>query len=905
MKVIRVGTSCQSRVAQACDRCRSKKIRCDGIRPSCTQCINVGFECKTSDKLSRRAFPRGYTELLEERVRALETEVRELKGLLDEQDEKIDMLSRIHSRSPKSQTAARRPSLNSPAPPKICDEAQDKVDDTFKVHQTSHLLNDLNHDSYFVGSSAPHSLVEAFKQSAQEAGRLSIEIDSAVFFGADAKLAFNYTDPIVSSQAPPRLISDQLVSVFFQEWAPLFPILHRPSFLAMYEQYITSPDSMSDPKSIAKLNLVFGIAAISSDHRDGSDVDSFETQWQSAVMNLIVDNDMETLQCLVLAQIFCLLRADYSHLLKYKGLAVGLAQRLGLHQSQKHFALDALTCETRKKTFWSLYTVDRLSAAHLGLPNLIPEWDVHCEYPVDTDDEYVTEKGFLPASPGDYTKLSSALALFRLSRILSRVLTDLYPGSASYDLSFRTIATLVDDLDDWQNTLAPHLKLSFAHHKPSTNTTSSRSPLLSLAYYYTKTLVYRPAIAANLGDKASQAIVAVGDACKHMVQIIGLLDERKLSFSFCLNRNEVLMQAGFGLLSQALYLTREGKLIEESNRLVCSVMAMLERGGAAGYAHFCRIGYDIVGEPHVEQMSESHVEQMSGPCAEQISGPRAEQMPALPRGRNYQDHDLDPSLDTLRATQKSLQDSAKRFSSCNDLVTCTDAPKLHRVTPPLPSVHLAPYLYHSSTCLSSTQSEPPRPSSERTLSPFSQHAPFSMSSQRHLGQSVGQLQPQLQQQPCSTYYMLPLLEPLVNYTLPETNSAIKSEISTTDWERLLSSLDNGQTNIYDTIYGGSPPDVLIDVSPSIASKDGNAAWSANTWNWSHYNAEVPPPQSIFSVSDESFSGGEDINRSSCGYRSTPGSEGRHPGILFPSGCEQVNATGLDGTYCGVVGEELP
>ncbi len=102
MKVIRVGTSAQSRIAQACDRCRSKKIRCDGIRPQCTQCANVGFECKTSDKLSRRAFPRGYTESLEDRVRALEAEVRELKDLLDEKDEKIDVLSRIHSFSSPS-----------------------------------------------------------------------------------------------------------------------------------------------------------------------------------------------------------------------------------------------------------------------------------------------------------------------------------------------------------------------------------------------------------------------------------------------------------------------------------------------------------------------------------------------------------------------------------------------------------------------------------------------------------------------------------------------------------------------------------------------------------------------------------------------------------------------------------
>lgn len=103
MKVIKVGGGSQSRIAQACDRCRSKKIRCDGVRPCCSQCANVGFECKTSDKLSRRAFPRGYTESLEERVRALEAEVRDLKSLLDEKDEKIDVLSRIYSFSPPSQ----------------------------------------------------------------------------------------------------------------------------------------------------------------------------------------------------------------------------------------------------------------------------------------------------------------------------------------------------------------------------------------------------------------------------------------------------------------------------------------------------------------------------------------------------------------------------------------------------------------------------------------------------------------------------------------------------------------------------------------------------------------------------------------------------------------------------------
>ena len=103
---------------------------------------------------------------------------------------------------------------------------------------------------------------------------------------------------------------------------------------------------------------------------------------------------------------------------------------------------------------------------------------MHCEYPVDADDEYVTEKGFLPTLPGEYTKLSSALALFRMTRILSKVLTELYPASTSHDISFRTIASLADDLEAWSKNLAPHLKLTFAQDKPSTNVTSSRAPVL-------------------------------------------------------------------------------------------------------------------------------------------------------------------------------------------------------------------------------------------------------------------------------------------------------------------------------------------------------------------------------------------------------------------------------------------
>jgi hypothetical protein len=94
------------------------------------------------------------------------------------------------------------------------------------------------------------------------------------------------------------------------------------------------------------------------------------------------------------------------------------------------------------------------------------------------DEEYITEKGFQPTLPGESTKLSAALALFRASRVLSKVLDQHYPASASHEISLKSIVALNDELDAWLSNLAPHLRLQFAQDKPSTNVVCSRSFIL-------------------------------------------------------------------------------------------------------------------------------------------------------------------------------------------------------------------------------------------------------------------------------------------------------------------------------------------------------------------------------------------------------------------------------------------
>ncbi|KAL8707422.1 MAG: hypothetical protein Q9220_007541 [cf. Caloplaca sp. 1 TL-2023] len=598
MKVIKLGTSAQSRIAQACDRCRSKKIRCDGITPCCSQCASVSFECRTSDKLSRRAFPRGYTESLEERVRSLEQEVRELKDLLDEKDEKIDILSRIRANSPPS----RRPSSEiSPKPPVVEEkplvEHDEPKEETFKVQQSPDLL-DGEADSYFMGASSGRAFVDTFIAKAKESSKQCPDVKTDAFFvseTANPSLVGSPSKPL-TVKAPPRLVSDQMTNIFFQEWAPLFPVLHRPTFLNLYTHYVADPEAPKDQHSVAQLNLVFGIAALSTDWNQQS-TESFEPQWRDAVEVIVAENTLATLQCLVLAQMYCIAKADYNKLLHYKGIAISLSHRLGLHQSQKRFSLDPLTTETRKRVFWSFF-----SAALLGLPRLLNETDVHTEYPTDVDDENISERGFQPTLPGESTRVSSALALFRGSRILAKVLDELYPASLSYNVSLRKLGELSDELDTWSNALPAHLRLDFVQDKPSTKITGSRSPFLSLTYQYIRTLIHRPAVGSSLGSQASSSVVALANASKHIIQIVQLLDERRMGFSLCLNKDELLILCGVALMYQGLDLNRKGKLMQDSQRLICSVIGILERNAAHGSAEFKTVACAMISIPRAPKV---------------------------------------------------------------------------------------------------------------------------------------------------------------------------------------------------------------------------------------------------------------------------------------------------------------
>jgi hypothetical protein len=120
-----------------------------------------------------------------------------------------------------------------------------------------------------------------------------------------------------------------------------------------------------------------------------------------------------------------------------------------------------------------------------------------------------------------------------------------------------------------------------------------------------------------------------------------------------------------------------------------------------------------------------------------------------------------------------------------------------------------------------------------------------------------------------------------------------------DWERLLTSLDNGQTNIYDSIYGGPQMQDILDNAPNGNNQDAQLVWSPDIWTLGTdgLGSGQPAPQSVLSFSDESLTSGEEF-----GDLCTSNNGGEtYRGIMIPqemSPCsvENMGLGGMDGNF---------
>ncbi|KAK9375463.1 fungal-specific transcription factor domain-containing protein [Lipomyces chichibuensis] len=593
------------RIAQACDRCRSKKIRCDGKRPSCTQCQTVGFECRTSDKLSRRAFPRGYTESLEDHIRQLENENRTLKEQIDRRDDQMELLSRVDSLSPSANMSPGANTANngsrkrqhrhrsrdpSPARGSSSIDSDSDENETFVLHE----LKNLNIDGSFEGSASGRAFAEVFQE---KVGSKYVNLSSLaenLFNTVDLSSSlprYHFDDSHSSSipSLPPRVLADQLVNFFFKDWHPIFPVLHVPTFMADYEKVYNASTLLGKEEFLVQLYQIFAISSRLISSANPESHTAYERHWRRLLPTLEHRNSLTTLQSLVLAQIDMCTAGQYSDMFQYKMKATGMALRLGLNRSERQFNLSLLEGEMRLRIFWAVYTLDVFSSTLVGAPAILRDDDVECTYPCDVDDEYLTEKAFLRSPPGSYTKLSAAIGLWKFSRVLSKILCTIYRCTSSRTKSYKSLFELEDELELWRRELSPHLKFEMINGSPRGSSTAlhGRAPFLLLIYHYARILIHRPAIATEESKtRGSASILAMIDSAKCIIWISNYLRSRNISWTICMNEPKTLLSAGVIVLFGAMDYPKNGALAADAKRIMAHCLEGIHQRAGVGSTEY-------------------------------------------------------------------------------------------------------------------------------------------------------------------------------------------------------------------------------------------------------------------------------------------------------------------------------
>lgn len=320
----------------------------------------------------------------------------------------------------------------------------------------------------------------------------------------------------------------------------------------------------------------------------------------------------------------------------------------------------------------------------------------------------------------------------------------------------------------------------------------------------------------------SPAVLALSDSSKHIIQILQLLDERRLCLSVSINRKELVFFSGLGLLWQAMSLSRDSKLAKESQKLLGTIFQQLELESTAAAAEFAMLAKALVFLDNVKQ----------GPAS---TGSQSQGMGA-------------PSQKPTKSPMKHFQALKSRLAPSSKSESPSRRNTIFGVPPSHPSQSL-------------------RSPSWSSLPP-SQHDQMSTQFPAERGHSLDY----------SSDPRLPSAS--VGYDYPRTMSSSTPSDSTggaitmADWEYVLSDMDRGYSNIFTGIYGGKEcgedPGPFASLTAEYSRKPNDTLTMPPSTDlhelspeaWSASSSDLPlnrehTSQSVLSYSGESMGSAED------------------------------------------------
>ncbi|KAF9249531.1 transcriptional regulator family: Fungal Specific TF [Penicillium roqueforti] len=474
----------RQRLPISCEPCRVRKIRCPRNGPACGTCIRrrVPLEqCvystrrKPSQRQPQQSQPQARP--LENRSSSPETTLQpHYQGLAGEPDadlvariEKLEQL--LHAKNQQPDTTPS--SLNFP-------QLDSEVQETRRLgpvttFTTGTLIPSTSGHVRFLPFTSGRRV---FSRATQESPFLSQE--SAMIDTPSGPYPFGEHDaenrPNLLAKLPPTEYCNQLKDLYFHSIAPLFPILHSPTFHERYHQFSKDPDQVS----LAWLALLFTILGtavlalendslllktLSRKHTPWDRVTELSERYYTAAMKCLEADrylwrhNISTLQALL--NLIYGIHHSHGQTWTLLGLVHHLALSIGCHVDPATFSLDIVETEERRRCWLGLTML--LCNQNLAITGLDIYQSVFSSRVLPTAevwDEDIVQGQPAPIATSISSEICNPVLAARpddpttLQRLDAAIQADLDPLEQSY----------ASMLGDSSSVVHTNLLLSFSHH---------------------------------------------------------------------------------------------------------------------------------------------------------------------------------------------------------------------------------------------------------------------------------------------------------------------------------------------------------------------------------------------------------------------------------------------------------
>ncbi|KAJ5952746.1 uncharacterized protein N7479_011159 [Penicillium vulpinum] len=496
------------KISRACDTCKKKKIRCDGIFP-CSNCSKRKLNCAYDAKYGRGRPP-----------------TPPPSTTVNERQER--------SRSDTSNDVA---IWQQPAPVA-------HVVSTSQVHSRASPEIEIE-GQYYDPTSGLNFLHRAWKklliQNDESASYDSNDTERNQLLTSAGDRPFHVNDSATDSFIPDAPTARKLQEFYFETCVVTYRMFHRQTIESWMETFLKDrqlqrpiAQSLGNSRT-AILLTIMAIATLRLEKVHGG----ISTEDESLVLQRsdhlfcagmrLTDMEMgfprlESAQARLIQVLYLLQTARMNKGWYTFGNAFHITLSLGMHRrrdqkrdfpftSRRH---NYITTECYKRTFWAAYIIDKYLSVVFGRPRLYQDDDIDQNFPDSVNDEDMTPQG--PSVSDDPADCYIDALIFhaKIARIIGKVSREVYSVS---DLSNQDRLAAAHrssrELHEWRASLPPHLGTV----KPSTLIPSFRRQAIALQLAYSHALIHtnRPFL---LGEAGSENATECLSATKASLELI-------------------------------------------------------------------------------------------------------------------------------------------------------------------------------------------------------------------------------------------------------------------------------------------------------------------------------------------------------------------------------------------------